>query len=198
MSHGELLQSIELRGTQNAGALASKQLDQSLLSRVVQGDEQAMASLYARHSKLVYSVANGVLRDPSAAEDVVQHIFMEIFRLPTSFHGDGRIEGWLAVIARNRSIDMLRRKRPTVPVEDVPLSSTEDIFADVERSIMKQRVRSAVALLPEPQRLVLELAYFEELTHMEIAERIGVPLGTVKSRIRGALHKLLKAFEGNR
>src|SRR5215468_8925654 len=95
----------------------SSQDDSTLLAQVRRGDENAMASLFDRYSKIVYSVALRVLRDPASAEDVLQEVFMQIWRNPNSFVATrGSLGGWLAVVARNRSIDALRRKRPSDPV----------------------------------------------------------------------------------
>src|ERR1700761_2307247 len=102
----------------------STQDDAALLSLVQKGDEYAMASLYDRYSKIVYSVSLRVLRDPASAEDVVQEIFMQIWRNPEGFVATrGSLGGWLAVVARNRSIDALRRRRPTETVEEIALAS---------------------------------------------------------------------------
>ncbi len=170
--------------------------DASLLSLVQRGDENAMASLFDRYSKVVYSVALRVLRDPSAAEDVLQEIFMQIWRNPDSFIATrGSLGGWLAVVSRNRSIDALRRRRPTESVEDVPLASPYNLAEDAERNIMTERAREVIVLLPAEQRKTLEMAFFDGLTHSEIAEITGDPLGTVKTRIRSALLTLRKAFQ---
>ncbi len=170
--------------------------DDSLLSLVQRGDENAMASLFDRYSKVVYSVALRVLRDPSAAEDVLQEIFMQIWRNPDSFIATrGSLGGWLAVVSRNRSIDALRRRRPTESVEDVPLASPYNLAEDAERNIMTERAREVIVLLPAEQRKTLEMAFFDGLTHSEIAEITGDPLGTVKTRIRSALQSLRKAFQ---
>jgi RNA polymerase sigma-70 factor, ECF subfamily len=170
--------------------------DGELLARVQQGDERAMAVLFDRYSKIVYSVALRVLRDTASAEDVMQEIFMQIWRNPNSFVSTkGSLGGWLAVVARNRSIDMLRRKRPSEQVEEMNLASTCDLADDAERSLLMQRARAAVKLLPTEQRKTLEMAFFDGLTHSEIAEMTGDPLGTVKTRIRSALLTLRKAFQ---
>ena len=170
--------------------------DASLLVLVQRGDESAMASLFDRYSKVVYSVALRVLRDPSAAEDVLQEIFMQIWRNPDSFIATrGSLGGWLAVVSRNRSIDALRRRRPTESVEDVPLASPYNLAEDAERNIMTERARAVIVLLPAEQRKTLEMAFFDGLTHSEIAEITGDPLGTVKTRIRSALLTLRKAFQ---
>jgi RNA polymerase sigma-70 factor (ECF subfamily) len=170
--------------------------DQSLLALVRKGDEQAMAALFDRYSKVVYSVALRVLRDPAAAEDVLQEIFMQVWRNPGSFTSTrGSLGGWLAVVARNRSIDTLRRRRPTDSVDDVVLASSSNIAVEAERNSLMERARSVIATLPGEQRKTLEMAFFDGLTHSEIAELTGDPLGTVKTRIRSALLTLRKAFQ---
>ena len=170
--------------------------DATLLLLVQQGDEQAMASLFDRYSKLVYSVALRVLRDPSSAEDVLQEIFMQIWRNPDGFVPTrGTLGGWLSVVARNRSIDALRRKRPTEQVDEMQLPSACNLAAEAEREGMMEKARSVIQKLPLEQRKTLEMAFFDGLTHSEIAELTGDPLGTVKTRIRSALLTLRKAFK---
>jgi RNA polymerase sigma-70 factor (ECF subfamily) len=175
---------------------ASTQEDASLLALVQRGDEQAMASLFDRYSKVVYSVALRVLRDPASAEDVLQEIFMQIWRNPESFIATrGSLGGWLAVVSRNRSIDALRRKKPSDSIDDVALASNFNLAEEAERNIMIEMAKSAIHLLPAEQRKTLEMAFFDGLTHSEIAEMTGDPLGTVKTRIRSALLTLRKAFQ---
>ena len=170
--------------------------DLSLLALVRKGDEQAMAALFDRYSKVVYSVALRVLRDPAAAEDVLQEVFMQVWRNPGSFTSTrGSLGGWLAVVARNRAIDTLRRRRPTDSVDDVVLASSTNIASEVERSSLMERARGVIVTLPAEQRKTLEMAFFDGLTHSEIAELTGDPLGTVKTRIRSALLTLRKAFQ---
>lgn len=170
--------------------------DAALLVRVQHGDEKAMAVLFDRYSKVVYSVSLRVLRDTASAEDVMQEIFMQIWRSPNSFvAAKGSLGGWLAVVARNRSIDTLRRKRPSEQVEEMNLPSSSNIADEAERSILMDRARAAVVRLPLEQRKTLEMAFFDGLTHSEIAEMTGDPLGTVKTRIRSGLLTLRKAFQ---
>jgi RNA polymerase sigma-70 factor, ECF subfamily len=169
--------------------------DAALLAQVQRGDETAMASLFDRYSKIVYSVALRVLRDPASAEDVLQEVFMQIWRNPNSFIATrGSLGGWLAVVARNRSIDALRRKRPSDPVEDMSLASNYDLADEAERNSLMEKARGVIRQLPIEQRKTLEMAFFDGLTHSEIAEMTGDPLGTVKTRIRSALTSLRKAF----
>jgi RNA polymerase sigma-70 factor, ECF subfamily len=170
--------------------------DASLLALVQSGDEQAMASIFDRYSKVVYSVALRVLRDPASAEDVLQEIFMQIWRNPDSFTAArGSLGGWLAVVSRNRSIDALRRKRPTDSVDDIVLASSYNLAEEAERNSLMERARGVIVTLPTEQRKTLEMAFFDGLTHSEIAEMTGDPLGTVKTRIRSALLTLRKAFQ---
>ena len=174
----------------------STQDDASLLGLVHSGDEHAMASLFDRYSKLVYSVALRVLRDPTSAEDVLQEVFMQIWRNPDSFTtARGNLGGWLAIVSRNRSIDALRRKRPTTSVDDVALASPYNLADEAERNSLMERARIVIHQLPREQRKTLEMAFFDGLTHSEIAEMTGDPLGTVKTRIRSALLTLRKAFQ---
>jgi RNA polymerase sigma-70 factor, ECF subfamily len=183
-------------GISEPAAEQSLVTDTQLLEQVQRGDEQALATLYARYSKIVYSVALRVLRDASAAEDILQEIFLQIWRNPAGFVATkGSLGGWLAVVARNRSIDWLRRKRPTEQVEETLLASSFDLSKEVERITLMERTRSAIDKLPIEQRKMLEMAFFDGLTHTEIAEATGDPLGTVKTRIRSALLTLRKAFQ---
>jgi RNA polymerase sigma-70 factor (ECF subfamily) len=170
--------------------------DPSLLALVQLGDERAMASIYDRYSKLVYSVALRVLRDPASAEDVLQEVFMQIWRDPDSFTAArGSLGGWLAIVSRNRSIDSLRRKRPSTNVDDVALASNFNLAGEAERNSLMELARAVILKLPVEQRKTLEMAFFDGLTHSEIAEMTGDPLGTVKTRIRSALLTLRKAFQ---
>ena len=179
----------------NTPAIAAED-DASLLARVQAGEDAAMASLYDRYSRLVYSVALRVLRDAASAEDVMQEVLMQVWRSPAGFASTrGSLGGWLAVVARNRSIDLLRRRRPTDSVDDVVLASSFNLADEAERSTLMERARITIQQLPREQRKTLEMAFFDGLTHSEIAEMTGDPLGTVKTRIRGALLSLRKAFQ---
>jgi len=169
--------------------------DELLLTRAKNGNQQAMTELFDRYSGMVYSVALRVLNDPGQAEDVMQEIFFQVWRNPNAFvAGRGSLGAWLAVMARNRAIDSLRRRRPTDSVDDVVLVSQTDIGSEVERNRMMEKVRGVLKDLPPEQQKSVELAFFEGLTHSEIAARTGDPLGTVKTRIRTALMTLRKAI----
>jgi RNA polymerase sigma-70 factor, ECF subfamily len=169
--------------------------DAMLVSAIGSGDEQAMAQLYQRYSDLVYSVALRVLGETGAAEDILQEVFMQLWRSPDRFDASrGSLPGWLAVITRNRAIDSLRKRRPEAEMTDVVVSVEPDLASDAERRHALDRIRGALGGMSPLQRSALEMAFFEGLTHTEIAERTGEPLGTIKTRIRAGLLTLRKAF----
>lgn len=167
--------------------------DSRLLSAIQSGNQEAMASFFDRYSGLVYSVAMRVLNDSGDAEDVMQEIFIQIWQDPGKFvAGRGSLGGWLVVVARNRAIDRLRRRKPTDPLELFVLPSSVNLERESEHALLLERIRAAMATLPLEQRKSLELAFFDGLSQSEIAEKTGDPLGTVKSRIRLALIAIRK------
>jgi len=169
--------------------------DMGLLTRIESGDQTAMSALFDRYGTLVYSVALRVLKDASEAEDVMQEIFVQVWKNPRAFEsGKGSLAGWLAVVARNRSIDVIRRRRPAEPVELFALPAATNLARETERDSLLGKIRGVMGSLPEEQRRPLELAFFEGLSHSEIAEKTGDPLGTVKTRIRIALSTIRKAL----
>src|SRR5262245_57333052 len=169
--------------------------DNALVFAIRSGDQTAMAALYDRYSSIVYSVALRVLGDTAAAEDILQDVFMQLWRNPGAFDASrGNLGAWLAVITRNRSIDTLRKRRPESDFENVVLSVEPDLASEADRTRAAGKVRAALAAMPDNQRKALELAYFEGLTHTEIAAKTGEPLGTIKTRIRAGLLALRKAF----
>ena len=173
----------------------SGRADAALVVAVRAGDQSAMSALYDRYSPVVYAVALRVLGDTGAAEDVLQDVFMQLWRNPGAFDSSrGTLGAWLAVITRNRAIDALRRRKPEHDIEDVVLSVEPDMAEEADRVRVRESVRRALEAMPEPQRKTLELAYFEGLTHSEIAAKTGEPLGTIKTRIRAGLLTLRKVF----
>ncbi len=155
-----------------------------------------MALLYDRYASIVYSVALRVLGDTGAAEDVLQEVFMQLWRNPGAFDfSRGRLAPWLAVITRNRSIDALRKRQPETDIAEVVVSVEPDMAGDAERARALAKIRSVLGAMPSPQRSALEMAFFEGLTHTEIAAKTGEPLGTIKTRIRAGLLALRKAFQ---
>jgi len=169
--------------------------DLALVAAVRSGDQSAMAALYDRYSSIVYAVALRVLQDTGAAEDILQDIFMQLWRNPGAFDSSrGNMGAWLAVIARHRAIDALRKRRPENDIEDVVVAVETDFAGDADRSRAMVKVRGVLETMPPPQRSALEMAYFEGLTHSEIAEKTGEPLGTIKTRIRAGLLSLRKVL----
>lgn len=174
---------------------ALQQDDTELLTRVRRGEEQAMAALYDRYSKVVYSVALRVLRDPVSAEDTMQEVLMQVWRSPGSLETmRSSLGGWMAVVSRNRAIDTLRRKRQTDQVDALTLPSRFHLAGEAERNSFTETVRGTVRRLPLDQRKMLEFAFFDGLTHAEIAEMTDQPPGAVKTAIRSALTTLRRAL----
>jgi len=166
-----------------------------LIARLRAGDQQAMSELYERYGKVVYAVALRVLQDAAAAEDVLQDVFLQLWRNPDAFDASrGSLAAWLAVIARHRSIDRLRKRRPETDIEECVITSGPDLRDETERTLVIEKVRGALAEMNPDQRSALELAFFQGLTHSEIAEKTGEPLGTIKTRIRSGLQQLRAKF----
>ncbi len=169
--------------------------DAMMVSAIRSGDEQAMAELYSRYSGVIYSVALRVLGETAAAEDVLQEVFMQLWRNPDAFDASrGSLAGWLAVIARNRAIDALRKRRPEVDIDDVVVSCEPDMARGADWSRALDKIRGALTSMPPLQRSALDMAFFEGLSHTEIAEKTGEPLGTIKTRIRTGLLALRKVL----
>ncbi len=168
--------------------------EQCALNRVIDGDEDAMLVLYGRYSELVYRQALHVLRDTGAAEDVTQEVFLHLWQAARSFNSrKGTLSGWLAVIARHRAIDALRKKtrEPALYIEHLSHNNV------LEQALLSESINVLAVLLPllsAQQRDVLRLTYVSGLSHSEISLKMGAPLGTVKSRIRGALLMLRKKW----
>lgn len=189
-----------MRLTPVAGDRSAPEPDDSALLRCIGlRDRVAFARLYDRHAELVYSVALRVLADPPLAQDITQEVFLRLWRRPGAFDPErGRFISWLASVTRNRAVDELRvrgRRRmreldESACVDDPPDPNVADPQAAAEVAAERERVRAALATLPPEQRQALELAYFAGLSQSEIAERLGQPLGTVKTRTRLALLKL--------
>jgi RNA polymerase sigma-70 factor, ECF subfamily len=166
------------------------------MERVREGDTAAFEALYDGYHRLVYGVALRVLSDPASAEDATQAVFMKIWSNPELFRS-GNFGAWIVRVARNRAFDALRAKaaRPedqfpeAIPAQDA-LEDTALAQLDAES------VRAAIAQLPEEQRKLIELGFFGGITHQEMAQTTGLPLGTVKTRIRSGLRRLRSALDG--
>lgn len=170
--------------------------DGSLMSAIRARNQEAMAQLYDRYSPVVYAVALRVLGEAAAAEDVLQEIFMQLWRNPASFDASrGNLAPWLAVIARNRALDILRKRRPQSEISETVVSVEVDLAAGADRKRVVEKVRATMQQMPAPQRSALEMAYFEGYSHSEISQKTGEPLGTIKTRIRTGLMMLRRALE---
>jgi RNA polymerase sigma-70 factor (ECF subfamily) len=178
-----------------------RRADEAALARMAQGDHDGLVELYDRHARAIYSLALRILQDRAEAEDVVQDVFAQVWTQAARYDTSrGAVAAWMLMMARSRAIDRLRAKRarpdntadtratlnmPDAGVpQDLQLLSAEEVA----------RLRRALAELPLLQRVALELAYYEGLTHAEIAERLEEPLGTVKTRIRQAVIRLRESL----
>ena len=183
-------------------------VDDLLMERLAAGEGRALEQLYDRYHILVYSVALRVVRDEMLAEDIVQEVFLRVWRRPESYDPSrGRFLSWLMSVTRNRAIDEVRRLSRRFRIEDRRQDAAEQVRStdrldapELAAAIGDERreVRAALASLPPPQRRVLELAYFEGLTQTEIAALTETPLGTVKTRTRLAMNRLRRQLGGKR
>jgi RNA polymerase sigma-70 factor, ECF subfamily len=177
-------------------AASDTSTDWSLLARIGQKDQDALSALYDRYSGLVFSEAKRILRDTGAAEEILQDLFYQVWRTSDRFDpAKGSLAGWLLVAARNRAISKLRRKNAaTEELHENSVSLGVDIESHAAQNLLIDKVRNVMKGLPENQRQALESAYFEGMSHTEIAEKTGEPLGTVKTRIRSAMEALKKVL----
>jgi RNA polymerase sigma-70 factor (ECF subfamily) len=183
-------------GPSTLPAMDAAPSDVSLVARCADGDEGALAELYDRFGRAAYGLALRIVRDATQAEDVVQEAFMDLWRSAARFDPSrSRPASYLLTFVHRRAVDLIRREQARPQrggdVDDLSVASTaEDPPSVVVASEQGTTVRRALAALPVLQREVLELAYFNGLSQSEIAERLGEPLGTVKSRTHVALSRL--------
>jgi RNA polymerase sigma-70 factor (ECF subfamily) len=174
--------------------------DRDLMDRLANGDLGALDRLYEHHGAMAFSIAYRITGDRTAAEDVVQEAFLGAWRNAARYvDARGSVRTWLLSIVHHRAIDAIRRRRPTAELPDaeatLPSALTlPDTWAEVEQRLDRDTVRAALATISEVQREAIELAYFGGLSQTEIAERTGVPLGTVKGRLRLGLAGLRAAL----
>src|SRR3954468_921896 len=170
--------------------------DTSLVARMQRRDPNALAELYDRYGRVTFSLILRVVRDAGTAEDLVQETFLRVWNRVQGFDAQkGSIGPWLLAVARNRAIDYLRsaggRERNALEFEETERPA---LYTDMERDLLlsdsARRVKSAMEKLSDNHRQVIELAYFEGLSQTEMAERMGQPLGTVKTWVRAALKNL--------
>ncbi len=178
--------------------------DEQLMQRISYRDLQAFRALYSRYANLVYSTSLRVVRDSQIAEDMVQEIFLRIWRKPESYMPQrGRFLTWLTSVTRNRAVDEIRSRNrrfrhetasPEEQERELPAADAEDPALSAELADQRRLILAALAGIPFEQRQVIELAYFGGLTQQEISERLSQPLGTVKTRIRLGMQKLRTAL----
>jgi RNA polymerase sigma-70 factor (ECF subfamily) len=177
-------------------AVLGARADRELVERLQRRDPQALAELYDRYGRLVYSLILRVVRDGGIAEDLVQETFLRVWNRVQGFDCDkGAIGPWLLAVARNRAIDYIRsaggRERNAYEFEETDHPA---LYTHMEQDLLQadqtRRVKAAMEKLSANQRQVIELAYFEGLSQTEMAERMGQPLGTVKTWVRSALKSL--------
>ena len=174
--------------------------DEDLISLVGQGDADAFAVLYDRHSRAAYSLAYRMMGERQAAEDLAQDAFLKVWRSATSYRAErASVRTWLLSIVHNRGVDQLRslasRRRTQEKIEaSAPKSQPSEAFSESWRNSQRDQVREALKTLPKERLKTLELAYFSGYTHVEIAELLDVPLGTVKGRMRLGLKKMKEYF----
>lgn len=171
--------------------------DEDLLALVARRHEPALGALYDRYGRVVFAIGLRITGDRQTAEEVVQDVFQSVWQSAGAFQASaGSFTAWLFGISRHRAIDTTRSKRERSRTRDQaiddsgPLISASDIDREVDQSLLRDAVRLALADLPLNQRQAVELAYYGNLTRAEIAERLGEPLGTVKTRLRLGLAKL--------
>ncbi|MCS6844425.1 MAG: sigma-70 family RNA polymerase sigma factor [Caldilineales bacterium] len=175
--------------------------DQELVHRITQSDEGALMLLYERYGGQVYSLALRVLRNPALAEEATQDTFLKVWHKGVQWSpSKGLFSSWLLTVARYTAIDHLRRERRqvlsrTTPPEVAPWASARLPSVDTPRWQDGQVLRTLMEQLPAEQRTVIELAFYQGMTHSELAEHLGWPLGTVKTRLRLGLQKLRSLWQ---
>ena len=191
---------VRMMPQRNAGDTA----DLDAVRLMAAGDGSALATLYDRHARVTYSLALRILGEPQEAEEVVQDVFSQAWRQASRFdRSRGAVVAWLLMMTRSRSIDRVRARRAMPAAAGDPdqafgliadsADGPERVALTTERAA---RLKEALDTLPLIQRVPIELAFFEGLTHVEVAERLEVPLGTIKTRIRLGLMKMKDAFLG--
>jgi len=178
-------------------ALEFGEADAELAERLKRREPQAMADLYDRYGRLAYSLILRIVRDPEMAEDLVQETFIRVWSRAQAFDSErGALGPWLLAVARNRAIDYLRSVDGRMARSSYELVEMENpaLFANLESRVvmsdMASRIRTAMSKLNSNHRSVIEMAYFDGLSQTEIAEKLGQPLGTVKTWARTALKNL--------
>ncbi|MFM2432752.1 MAG: polymerase sigma factor SigK [Cyanobacteriota bacterium] len=184
----------------------ARQVEAALIQQIAQQDSAALATLYDRYSRIIYAIALRSLRSAEESEEVVLDVFAQVWRIAERYDSTkSRVDTWLFMMTRSRVLDRLRKRQRRIQSVGEPFESMATQVADgnitpLESAVIQERreqVIMALAALPPEQRSVLELAYYDGLSHSEIAAQTGISLGTVKTRIRLGLNKLRSRLEAN-
>jgi RNA polymerase sigma factor (sigma-70 family) len=167
--------------------------DEALVALIARGEEWALTELYDHHGRLAYGLALRIIRDPAHAEDAVQDAFLAVWRTAARFTAErSKASTWLLTLVHRRAVDIVRReqRRRAEPIENVEAPAGEATDEAVWLRFERERVQEALRALPDAQREALELAYYGGFTQSELADRLGQPLGTIKSRMFAGLSRL--------
>ncbi len=175
--------------------------DRDLMNRIAQGDQGALSELYQRYGLLVHSLALRILQKRELAEEITQDTFLNVWNHPESWRADGgRLSSWLLTVTRYKAIDCIRHEQRRPDLQASPLYEEQvqaDPSAQPDDPVAEdgRLMRSLLSQLPAEQACVIELAFFQGMTHSAMAERLNLPLGTVKTRVRLGLQKLRLLWE---
>jgi RNA polymerase sigma factor (sigma-70 family) len=167
--------------------------DEALVALLARSEQSALAELYDRYGRIAYGVALRVLRDQALAEDAVQEGFLAVWRTAPRFMPErGKASTWILTLVHRRAVDVVRReeRRRADTLEHVPEPGGGDVHEDAWLRLQRERVQGALKQLPDPQREALELAYYGGFSQSELAERLGQPIGTIKSRMFAGLARM--------
>lgn len=167
--------------------------DEALVALLARSEQPALAELYDRYGRVAYGLALRVLRDEALAEDAVQEGFLAVWRTAARYLPErGKASTWILTLVHRRAVDVVRReeRRRTDTLEHAPEPGGGDVHEDAWLRLQRERVQAALKQLPDPQREALELAYYGGFSQSELAERLGQPIGTIKSRMFAGLARL--------
>jgi RNA polymerase sigma-70 factor (ECF subfamily) len=172
--------------------------DEALVLLAARSEESALAELYDRYGRTAYGLALRILRDPALAEDAVQEAFLAVWRTASRFVPEkAKASTWILTLAHRRAVDIVRReqRRRAEPLDHAPEPTVEGVDEDAFLRLQRERVQTTLRQLPDAQREALELAYYGGLSQSELAERLGQPLGTIKSRMFTGLSRMRELME---
>ena len=175
--------------------------DETLIKQALKGKKSAWIVLVKRYEKNVYNYCLRMVSNPDDAFDLMQDVFVGVFRGLSSFRGDSPFKGWLFRIAHYRCIEYYRRKKPTQSLDDVPeqVDESNEACPEQQHSLKQQnsKLLKAMQILPMNQKLVVELKFFQQCTFDDISQQLGISTNTAKSRLYSALDKLKDKLESN-